>query len=88
MLIIPMDWTWHILGMDFKPWRLYVVMNSFMNLFTGVIFIFLPESPIFLLSMNHKEQAIRVLQQVYASNTGLPKEVIPSEHKHWINKKN
>lgn len=75
MLIVPMDWTWHIFSLDFKPWRLFMVCNSFINLWNGIVFAFLPESPKFLLAINEKEKALQVLRQVYAFNTGLPKEV-------------
>lgn len=76
MLIIPMNWTWHIIGVDFKPWRLFLVVNSLINLWNGIIFSILPESPKFLLTINQKEKALAVLRRVYAFNTGLPEEVI------------
>lgn len=76
MLIIPMNWTWHILGVNFKPWRLYLACNSLINLWNGIVFSILPESPKFLLSMNQKEEALQVLRGVYAFNTGQSEEVI------------
>lgn len=75
MIIIPMDWSWQIFSLNFKPWRLFMVCNSFINLWNGVVFAFLPESPKFLLAMNEKEKALRVLKMVYAFNTGQPAEV-------------
>lgn len=75
MLIMPMDWTWHIFDIDFKPWRLYLICNSFVNLFNGIVFTILPESPKFLLLMGQKEKALEVLRRIYAFNTGQPKEV-------------
>lgn len=76
MLIIPMDWTWHIIGVHFKPWRLYLVCTSLINLWNGIVFIFLPESPKFLLSNNQEEKALQVLRRVYAFKTCQPPEVI------------
>lgn len=76
MLIIPMDWTWQVLGLDFRPWRLYVICNSLINLLNGIAFACLPESPKLLLSMDQKEKALNVLRRVYAFNTGKPPEVI------------
>lgn len=75
MLVIPMDWTWNILGLDFKPWRLFVVCFAIVNLLNGIIFAFLPESPKFLLTMNQKGKALQVLRRVYAFNTGKSPEV-------------
>lgn len=75
MLIIPMDWTWHIDSLDFKPWRLYLVCTSLINLWNGIAFALLPESPMFLLLINQKEEALRVLRRMYAFNTGQPPEV-------------
>lgn len=75
MILIPMDWTWHIFSLNFKPWRLFLICNSFINLFNGVVFSFLPESPKFLLAINEKEKALQVLRKVYAFNTGQPEQV-------------
>lgn len=75
MIIIPMDWTWHIFSLYFKPWRLFMICSSFINLWNGVVFAFLPESPKFLLAINEKEKALQVLKRVYAFNTGQPGEV-------------
>lgn len=75
MLILPMDWNWHIFNIDFKPWRLYLICNSLVNLFNGIVFAIMPESPKFLMTINQKEKALDVLRHVYAFNTGQPKEV-------------
>ncbi|XP_055305413.1 synaptic vesicle glycoprotein 2C-like isoform X2 [Sitodiplosis mosellana] len=77
IVILPMGWTWHIFGMDFKPWRFFIVCSSFINLWNGVVFLFLPESPKFLLAINEKEKALQVLRRVYAFNTGQPEESYP-----------
>lgn len=75
MLIIPMDWTWQLFTMDFKPWRLFLISISLLNLWNGIIFAFLPESPKFLLALNQPEKALQVLRQIYAFNTGQSEEV-------------
>lgn len=76
IFIIPMEWTWQIYIVDFKPWRLFLICNTLVNLFNGIVFLLLPESPKFLLLINEKEKALDVLRRVYAFNTGQPKEVI------------
>lgn len=75
MLIIPMDWTWQLFTMDFKPWRLFLISISLLNLWNGIIFAFLPESPKFLLALNQPEKALQVLRKIYAFNTGQSEEV-------------
>lgn len=76
MVLTPMDWTWHIFSLKFRPWRLFLMCNSFINLFNGIVFSFLPESPKFLLTINEKEKALQILRRVYAFNTGEPEEVM------------
>lgn len=75
IIIIPMEFQWQIFFIDFKSWRLYLICNSFINLFNGFIFMVLPESPKFLLTIQRHDQALDVLKRVYAFNTGQPKEV-------------
>lgn len=75
MFIVPMDWYGHIFNIDFKPWRLYIICNSLVNLFNGIVFAALPESPKFLLITNQKEKALGVLRRAYAFNTGQSQEV-------------
>lgn len=76
IIIIPLDFQWQIFFINFKSWRLYLICNSFINLFNGIVFKILPESPKFLLTIQRPEQALDVLKRVYAFNTGQSKEVI------------
>lgn len=73
--IIPLEFEWKIFFIVFKSWRLYLICNSFINLFNGIVFTILPESPKFLLTIGQKEKALEVLKYVYAFNTGQSKEV-------------
>lgn len=75
ILIVPMDVHWHIFNIDFKPWRLYIICISLVNLFNGIVFICMPESPKFLMITNRKEKALEVLRRVYAFNTDQPEDV-------------
>lgn len=76
IFLIPMDWSFWIFSIvEFKPWRLFLLCNSTINLWNAIVFSFLPETPKFLLAMNRKEEALKVLSRVYAMNTGEPKEV-------------
>lgn len=75
MLTIPMDWVISISILDFKPWRLFLICNTFVNLWNGIVFSYMPESPKFLLVKNRKEEALHVLSKMYAINTGASKMV-------------
>lgn len=86
IIIIPMDWAIEYYPFEFKPWRLFMVINSLLNLWNAIAFYYLPESPKFLLAMNRKDEALDVLSRVYAFNTGNDKEVTLSIE-HSINVK-
>lgn len=75
LLLIPMDWSFFIYSLEFKPWRLFILCTSTVNLWNAILFSILPESPKFLLAMNRKEEALNVLSRMFAMNTGQPKEV-------------
>lgn len=75
ILIIPMDWTFSISALELKPWRFFLICNSLINLWNGIVFFCLPESPKFLLAANRKIEALNVLSRMYAFNTGNSKKV-------------
>lgn len=75
ILIIPMNWRFPLYFLEYKPWRLFMTCTSLINLWNAIVISFLPESPKFLLAMNRKEEAIDVLQRIYAINTGNSKKV-------------
>lgn len=75
LLVIPMDFSFYIFGLEYKPWRFFLTCTSLINLWNAVVFTFLPETPKFLLAMNRKEEAVQVLKRTYAFNTGQTKEV-------------
>lgn len=76
ILIVPMDWSWQIYSLNFKPWRLFLICISLINLWNGIVFAFLPESPKFLLALNEKEKTLHILRRIYAFNTGQPEQVM------------
>lgn len=75
ILVIPMDWSIRIFYLDFKPWRLFLICNSLLNLWNGIAFSLLPESPKFLIAANRKEEALQVLSRIFAINTGRSRKV-------------
>lgn len=73
--ILPMDWQFDLGLIEMKPWRLFLAAVSLLNLWNFVAFCFLPESPKFLLAKDRKEEALQILRQMYAVNTGNSRDV-------------
>jgi VNT family MFS transporter (synaptic vesicle glycoprotein 2) len=47
------------------------------SLLSGIIFLFMPESPRFLMTVGRNEEALAVFKQVYTLNTGKSKADFP-----------
>ncbi|XP_041968040.1 synaptic vesicle glycoprotein 2B-like isoform X2 [Aricia agestis] len=65
------------LSLTFSPWRLLMVITCAPGIIGILALIFLKESPKFLLSKGHDENAMNVLKTIYKCNTGSPKESFP-----------
>ncbi|XP_018562441.1 synaptic vesicle glycoprotein 2B-like [Anoplophora glabripennis] len=61
----------------FHSWNLYLLICSLPALISGIAFIFLPESPKFLMTMGRNEKALQVFRKVYRMNTGKPESTFP-----------
>ncbi|KAG5666788.1 hypothetical protein PVAND_014798 [Polypedilum vanderplanki] len=72
LLIINQEWSFYIsfLDIDYKPWRLFVAVCGSLSLFSGICFIFLPESPKFIHSQGNNEKTLEILRKVYKWNSG------------------
>lgn len=75
ILLLPMDWQFDLYVVEMKPWRLYLIAVSLLNLWNCTLYSFMSESPKFLLAKGRKDQALQVLRKIYAVNTGQSKEV-------------
>lgn len=75
-LLIPMNWSLNLSFIKFVPWRLFIIVNASVNAVIAVVFLFLPETPKFLLTLNEPEESLNVLRQMYEANTGNSKEVM------------
>lgn len=74
-LVIPAEWQTTLFGMVYKPWRLFILTSSGINIFAFLGLLFMPESPKFLLAMGKKEEALAIIKKVYKTNTGKSMEV-------------
>lgn len=76
MLLIPMDWKIDFYWLYLSPWRLYIIVVSFTNLFNFLACaLLMSESPKFLLAMGKMDSTLRVLRRMYAMNTKQPPDV-------------
>lgn len=71
-LIINQDWQFDIPFIDvvYKPWRLFLVISSLLELLAFIILLFLSESPKFVLGQGNNQQAYEILQNINHVNNG------------------
>lgn len=69
-LVINQDWQFDVplIGITYKPWRLFFIACSFPNLIAFVMLIFLPESPKFVLGQGNDLGAYKILQRIHRLN--------------------
>lgn len=70
--VINQDWSFYIplLNLVYKPWRLFVVVCALPGFLSALAFIFLPESPKFLLSQGNQNDALKILEKINRWNNG------------------
>ncbi|XP_055844746.1 synaptic vesicle glycoprotein 2A-like [Episyrphus balteatus] len=68
--IINQSWSLPLpfLGIVYKPWRLFIVACTSPGIIAGIILLFYPESPKFLMSIGKNEEALEVLRKMYSWN--------------------
>lgn len=78
-LIINCEWMFYIplLDVTYKPWRLFIVVCAVPGLICGLALFKLPESPKFLVSSGREDEALEILKDIYATNTGNDRESFP-----------
>lgn len=71
-VMINQDWEFEVPLIDivYKPWRLYLIACSLPEIFIGLILVFLPESPKFVLGQGNNDKAYEILQQMNRWNNG------------------
>ncbi|CAH2054226.1 unnamed protein product, partial [Iphiclides podalirius] len=72
---------WHIVLIpayfELRVWNFYLYICSVWSLVAAILYYTIPESPKYLLSHGQEREALEVLKNVYAENTGNPKESFP-----------
>ncbi|XP_011605726.1 synaptic vesicle glycoprotein 2C [Takifugu rubripes] len=86
-MVIPRTRLFFSLGpLDFQSWRMFVALCSIPSLTSAVIFIFMPESPRFLLEAAREKEAVRVFQAVFRINMWRKRKDLPDFHLHLSSK--
>lgn len=69
---INQDWHFDIplLGIVYRPWRLYMVLCSLPGLIAYIALTFLPESPRFVLEQGDQKKAIEIINSMNRWNNG------------------
>lgn len=70
--VLTQNWQFDVplIGITYKPWRLYLVVCSLPGLFSFLILTFLPESPKFVLGQGKQAEAYQILQKMNRINNG------------------
>lgn len=67
--------------LEFHSWNLFLLIIAMPALAGSIAFMFMPESPKFLMTTGRNKKALEVFQTVYSFNTGKPPETFPvSQH--------
>ncbi|XP_068910938.1 synaptic vesicle glycoprotein 2B-like isoform X2 [Tenebrio molitor] len=78
LLILPADINMEISNhFVLHSWNVYLLTCAIPPLLSGIIFIFLPESPKFLMTVGRNEEALALFEKIYSCNTGKNKEDFP-----------
>jgi VNT family MFS transporter (synaptic vesicle glycoprotein 2) len=57
-------------SLEFHSWNIYLLLSGIAPIISTIIFLFMPESPKFLMTVGQNDKALRVFQKVYSVNTG------------------
>ncbi|CAH1105960.1 unnamed protein product [Psylliodes chrysocephalus] len=76
--ILPRKWNFSVFGIfDIHSWNIFLLVCASTTVLSGFFYIFLPESPKFLMTSGRNEEALAVLQKMYKLNTGNSKNTFP-----------
>ncbi|XP_050303518.1 synaptic vesicle glycoprotein 2C-like [Anthonomus grandis grandis] len=77
--ILPYDWHYNLeaLGIEFRPWRLLLIVYALPSLIVAALLSFLPESPKFLLAQGKHDHTLKILRQMFVINTGKKSHEFP-----------
>lgn len=65
---------------ELNSWNLFLFFCAFPSIISTIAFVFLPESPKFLMTSGKNEEALEVFRTIYSYNTGNSPETFPVSH--------
>ncbi|XP_072397582.1 synaptic vesicle glycoprotein 2B-like isoform X2 [Diabrotica undecimpunctata] len=77
ILPLPIKWSLFDGHVELHSWNVFLMVTGLVPLIGGITFIFLPESPKFLMTSGKNDEAMDVLRTVYSWNTGNPPDTFP-----------
>ncbi|XP_030757455.1 synaptic vesicle glycoprotein 2B-like isoform X2 [Sitophilus oryzae] len=78
ILVLPLGFKFVVTeNFVIHAWNVYLFICAAVPLTSAVAFLFLPESPKFLMTTGRNEKALRVFRKIYSMNTGKPEETYP-----------
>lgn len=76
MAILTQSLHWSLFGLFvLKPWRVFMIINSFIPAMAVVGLSMMPESPKFLLATSRSQEAREILSTIFSINSGQSKDV-------------
>lgn len=77
LVTIPYDIGFEVPGFVYNSWRVFLTLCALPAFITAIVMLWLPESPMYLLIKDRKDEALDVLRKMYALNTGKQKYTYP-----------
>ncbi|XP_063991558.1 synaptic vesicle glycoprotein 2A-like isoform X2 [Diachasmimorpha longicaudata] len=76
-IVIPLKINLQFYGLTYNSWQLFLALMALPTLMMGLILIGYPESPKFLLARGQNREALEIVKNIYAINTGKNKSDYP-----------
>lgn len=76
-LIIPTEIGFETHEFVYNSWRVFLVICAIPSFIVGILLLYLPESPKFLLSCGRFEEALAIFRGIYVTNTGNDPSMYP-----------
>lgn len=75
--VLPLDFRIDFGAYFFRSWRLLVILYASFFILAAILMSFGPESPKYLVSQGKPDEALKVLQTIYAKNKGKSPDLYP-----------
>ncbi|XP_047993212.1 synaptic vesicle glycoprotein 2B-like [Leguminivora glycinivorella] len=77
--VLTQPWDFVIIQgyLELHPWNIYLYTTAITSLIATLLYMHLPESPKFLLTLGKEAEALEVIKRMYHENSGQPKYTFP-----------